>query len=107
MAEHCRRLGCFVKVPHHYAGVGIIEKIDHRTMSSGDEYGVILIQARCDDIRDATWISEPLQTVSEYHIVLQLGRVPAEEIGNLGMHIHLGSVAFGVGESDFVALLHE
>ncbi len=53
MAEHSRRLGCFVKVSHHDAGIGIIEKIDHRAMAAGDENSVILIQARCDDIRDA------------------------------------------------------
>src|SRR5579872_729530 len=40
MAEHRRRLGCFVKVSHHYAGIGIVEKIDHRTMAAGDENGV-------------------------------------------------------------------
>ena len=52
MAEHGRWLGCFMKVPHHGAGVGIIEKVDHRTMAAGDENCVILIHARCDNVRD-------------------------------------------------------
>ena len=54
-----------MKVSHHGAGVGIIEKIDHRAVASGDENGVILIQTRSDDIRDAAWISEPGQAVAE------------------------------------------
>jgi hypothetical protein len=34
-----------MKVSHHGPAVGIIEKIDHRAMTAGDENGVILIQA--------------------------------------------------------------
>ena len=36
-------------------------------MAAGDENGVILIEtrARCDDVRDAGWISEPSQAVAE------------------------------------------
>ncbi len=41
-------------VLHHRASVGIIEKIHHRAMAAGDENSVILIEARCDDIRDAS-----------------------------------------------------
>ena len=33
-----------MKVSHHGATVGIIEKVDHRAMTAGDEDGVILIQ---------------------------------------------------------------
>ena len=25
-----------MKVPHHYAGIGVIEKIDHRAMAAGE-----------------------------------------------------------------------
>jgi hypothetical protein len=55
----------FMKVSHHGASVGIIEKIDHRAMAAGDENSVILIQARCDDIRDTSWIFEPSQASYE------------------------------------------
>ena len=96
-----------MKVSHYGAGVGIIEKIHHRAMTAGDENGVILIQARCDDIRDASWIFEPCQAVAKFEIVLKPGLVPAEEIGNSGVEIQLRSVAYRVGESDFVALAHQ
>ena len=55
-----------MKVSHHGASIGIIEKIDHRAMAAGDENSVILIQARCDDIRDTSWIFEPSQAVAEF-----------------------------------------
>ena len=38
----------------------------HRAMAAGDENSVILIQARCDDIRDASWILEPSQGIAEF-----------------------------------------
>ncbi len=38
----------------------------------GDENSVILIQARCDDIGDTSWIFEPSQAVAEFQIVLKL-----------------------------------
>src|SRR5208282_317995 len=107
MAQHRRRLGCLMKMSQHGARVGIIEKINHRAMATGDENSVILIQTRCDDIRDTGWIFEPSQAVAEFEIVLEPGLIPAEEIGDSGMEIQLRRVAFGVGESDFVALLHE
>src|SRR5256884_2100174 len=69
MAEHRRRLGCFMKVSHHRASVGIIEKIYHRAVTAGDENSVILIQARCDDIRSEEHTSE-LQ--SRLHLVCRL-----------------------------------
>src|ERR1700684_1092942 len=107
MAEHSRRLGCLMKMSHHRAGVGIIEKIDHRAMAAGNENSVILIQARCYDIRDASWIFEPSQCVAEFQIVLKPGLVPAEEIGDSRIDIQLRRAAFGVRESDFVAFLHQ
>ena len=55
-----------MKVSHHGARVGIIEKVDHRAMAAGDENSVILIQTRCDDIRDTRWIFEPSQAVAEF-----------------------------------------
>ena len=55
-----------MKVSHHGAGVGIIEQVHHRAMAAGDENSVILIQARCDDIRDTSWIFEPSQAVAEF-----------------------------------------
>ena len=64
-----------------------------------------MIQARCDHIRDASWILEASQAVAEFEIVIELGLVPAEEIGDSGMEIQLRRVAFGVGESDLVAFL--
>ena len=82
MAEHCRRLGCFVKVSQHCASVGIVEKIHHRAMAAGDENSVILIQARCNDIRDARRIFEPGQGVAKFQVVLKPSLVPAEEIGD-------------------------
>src|SRR5579872_3303936 len=99
MTKNRGGLGCFVEMSHHNAGVRIIEKIDHRAMAAGDEDSVILIQARCDDIRDASWISEAGQAIAEFEIVLQPGLVSAEEIGNSGMEIELRRVAFGVRES--------
>src|SRR5260370_22551677 len=105
MAEHCRRLGCFMKVSQHGASVGIIEQIHHRAMAAGDENSVILIQARCDDIRDTSWIFEPSQGVAELQVVLKLSLVPTAEVGYSGMDIHLRRVAFGVVETDFLALL--
>ena len=96
-----------MKVSHHDARIGIIEKIDHRAMAAGDKNSVVLIQARCNDIRDASWISEASQAIVEFEIVLEPGLVPAEEIGDSGMEIQLRRVAIGVGESDFVALVHQ
>ena len=61
-----------MKVSKHDAGIGIIEKIHHRAMAAGDENGVILIQARCDDVRDTSWIFEPGQGVAKLQIVLKL-----------------------------------
>ena len=55
-----------MKVSQHGASVGIIEKVHHRAMAAGDENSVLLIQARCDDIRDATWIFEPSQGIAEF-----------------------------------------
>jgi hypothetical protein len=55
MAEHRRRLGCFMKVSHHGPGIGIIEKIHHRAMAAGDENSVVPIQARCDDVGDTSF----------------------------------------------------
>ena len=92
-----------MEMSHHDASVGIIEKILHRAMAAGDENRVILIQTRCDHIRDARWIFEPSQAVAEFEIVLEPGLIPAEEIGDSGMEIQLRRVAFGVGESDLVA----
>ena len=71
-----------MEVSHHGAGVGIVEKVHHRAVAAGDENGVILIQARRDDVRDASWIFEPSQGVAEFQIVLKPGLVPAEEIGD-------------------------
>src|SRR5579862_7369847 len=107
MAEHRGRLRCFMEMSHHDARVGIIEKIDHRTMAAGDENSVVLIQARCNDIRDASWISEASQAIAEFEIVLEPRLVPAEEIGDSGMEIQLWRVALGVGESDLITFLHE
>jgi hypothetical protein len=70
-----------MKVPHHNAGVGIIEEIDHRAMAAGNENSVILIQARGDDVRDRSWILEPSQAVFEFQIVLKLRLVPTKEVG--------------------------
>ena len=70
-----------MKVSQHGARVGIVEKIHHRAMAAGDENSVILIQARCDDIRDTSWIFEPSQAVAEFQIVLKLSLVPTEEAG--------------------------
>src|ERR1700735_4229686 len=103
MAEYGSRLGGFMKVSHHGASAGIIEKIDHRAMAAGDEDSVILIQARCDDIRDAGWISKTSQAIAEVEIVVEPGLIPAEEIGDCGMEIQLRRVALGVGEGNFVA----
>ena len=55
-----------MKVSHHRPSVGIIEKIYHRAMAARDKNGVILIQALCDDIRDASWSFEPSQGVAEF-----------------------------------------
>ncbi len=55
-----------MKVSHHSASVGIVEKIHHRAMAAGNKNGVILLQARCDDIRDASWILEPGQGVAKF-----------------------------------------
>src|SRR5580658_4451108 len=107
MAEYRRRLRCFMEMSQHDARVGIIEKIDHRAMAAGDENSVVLIQARCNDIRDASWISETSQAVAESEIVHEPALIPAEEIGDSGMEIQLRRVALGVGESDLVAFLHE
>src|ERR1700722_11962764 len=107
MAEHCRRLGCFMKVSHHDASVGIIEKIHHWAMAAGDENSVILIQTRCDDIRNTSWIFQPSESVAKFQIVLKLPLVSTEEVGYSGMDVHLRRVAFGVGEGDFVALVHQ
>ena len=53
-------------------------------MAAEDENSVILrFRPDATSIPDAGWISEPSQAVAEYHIVLKLGRVPAEEIGDL------------------------
>src|SRR5580693_3819562 len=103
MAEHRRGLRCFVEMSHHDARVGIIEKIDHRAMAAGNENGVVLIQARCNDIRNASWISEPRQTIAEAEIIVQLGLTSAKEIGHSGMQIQLWRVALGVGKSNLVA----
>src|SRR5580698_1093286 len=107
MAKHRSGLGCFMEMSQHDARVGIIEKIDHRTMAAGNEDSVVLIQARCNDIRDASWISEAGQTVAEFEIVMEPAFIPAEEVGDSGMEIQLRRVALGVGESDLVAFLHE
>src|SRR5579871_920673 len=96
-----------MEMSHDDARAGIIEKIDHRTMAAGDENSVVLIQAGCNDIRDAIWISEASQAIAEFEIVLEPGLVPAEEIGDSGMEIQLRRVAVGVGEGDLVAFLHE
>src|ERR1700739_746279 len=82
VAEHRRRLGSLMKVSQHDAGAGIIEKIDHRAVAAGDENSVILIQTRRDDIGDPRRIFEPTQTVFELQIVLKLGLVAAEELGD-------------------------
>src|SRR5690242_18161577 len=100
MAEHGRRLGCLMEVPHHGASVWIIEKILHRAMAARDENGVILVQPRCDDIRDTRWISQPGQAVAEFEIVLKFRLAATEEVGCSGMEIQLRRVAFGVGEGD-------
>src|ERR1700733_11254432 len=107
MAKHRRGLGCLMKVSHHGAGIRVVEKIDHRAMAAGDENSVILIQTRWDNIRNASWISEASQAIAEFEIVLEPGLVPAKEIGNSRMEIQLRRVALGVGESDFVAFLHQ
>jgi len=65
MAQHRRRLGRFMKVSQHGAGVGIFEKVDHRAMAAGDKNSVILIQARRNDIRNASWAFESSQAVAE------------------------------------------
>src|SRR5580704_5811224 len=107
MAEYRRGLRCFMEMSHHDARVGIIEKVDHRAMAAGDENSVVLIQARRNDIRDASRISEASQAVAEVEIVVQPGLIPAEEIGDSGMEIQLRRVALGVGESDLAAFLHQ
>ena len=80
-----------MEMSHHGSGIGIVEKIDHRAMAAGDENSVIPIQARCDHIRDASWISQASQAVAEFEIVLEPGLVPAEEIGDRGMEIQFAS----------------
>src|SRR5579871_2982328 len=96
-----------MKVSHHDASVGIIEKILHWAMAAGDENSVILIQTRCNDIGDAARIFEPSQAVAESHIVRKLSLVPTEKVRYSGMKIQLRRIAFGVGKSDFVALAHQ
>src|SRR5579862_2603349 len=96
-----------MKVSHHDASVGIIEKIHHWTMPTWDENRVVLIEPRCDDLRDTSRTSEPSQAVAEFQIVLELSLVPTEELGYRGIDVQLRRVAFGVGEGDFVALLHQ
>src|SRR5438045_7390434 len=100
MAEHSRGFRCFMKVSHHDAGVGIIEEILHWAMAARDEDSVVLIEARCDDIGDATWLFEPGQAVAKSHIVVKLSLVPSKEVGNSGMKIQLRRIAFGVGEGN-------
>jgi len=65
-------------------------------MAAGNENSVVLIQARCNDIRDASWIPEASQAIAEIEIVMEPGLVPAEEIGDSGMQIQLRRVAIGV-----------
>ena len=45
-------------------------------MAAGNKNSVVLIQARCDDVGDTSWIFEPSQAVSEFQIVLKLSLVP-------------------------------
>src|SRR5581483_10966690 len=71
MAQHCRRLGCFMKVSQHGASVGIVEKIHHRAMAAGDENSVILIQAGCDDSKSKVSPQPPLTLGSDFSGVVE------------------------------------
>ena len=86
-----------MKVSHHGAGVGIVEKIHHWAMAAGDKNGVILIQARCDGIGDTSWIFEASQAVAEFQIVLTWRIL--SEIGILRL-LRTKTVSFRIGDQD-------
>ncbi len=87
-----------MKVSEHGASVGIIEKIHHRAMAAGDKNSVILIQARCDDLRDTSWIFEPGQGVPKFQIVLKLSLVPTEEVGYAELTSNCGVLPLGLAK---------